>query len=289
LALQVVSLRLVDGQATMDGLWAAVQRPLLRVGFLALLVCLLGLAGYLLTLFIWSEVQLRRRALHDYRAARGTQHLLQLLAAVSVLRDTLRDRQDRIDDLEQQLARLRTRRALELHQALTEQLVHQRLIEVKGIGTALSQLVILYCFRGRLNDLHTATRVEGIGPALQTAISAWVVERQAEFPGLLVRGFAGKQRIEAKYAELEASLARQLKGERVTLKRSGQLYDTARAEIARLQRVRLAHVRKALRRRSTLRRSDRGSPVPAWYLKGVYPPWEPMPDWFRTLLDNYGR
>jgi hypothetical protein len=266
----------------MDGLWASAQRPLLWVGLFVLLVCLLCLAGYLLTLLIWSEVKVRRRAQHDYRTARGTQHLLQLQAAVSVLRDTLRNSQNRIRGLEQQLARLRTRRSLELHRALSEQLVHQRLTEVKGIGATLSQRVIRHCFRGRLNDLHTATRVEGIGPALQTAISAWGDQRQAEFPDLLARGFAGKQRIEAKYAEPEASLGRQLKGERATLKRSSQLYHTARTAIGRLQRVRPAHFRKALRRR------DRESPVPAWYLQGVYAPWEPMPDWFRRLLEHDG-
>jgi hypothetical protein len=259
------------------------------MGLFVLLLCLLCPAGYLLTLTIWSEVQVRRRARHDYRAARGTQHLLQLRAAVSALRDALRSRQGRIEDLEQQLARLQTQRSQELHRALSEQLVHQRLTEVRGIGTTLSQRIIRHCFRGSLRDLQMAYRVEGIGPALQSALSAWVAERQAEFPTLLARDFAGKGGIEAKYAEPEASLGQQLQEERAAHKRESLLYDRAQAAIARLQRVRLAHFRRALRRRQAWRRSDRESPVPASYLKGIYRPWEPMPDWFRGLLDSYGR
>ena len=266
----------------MDGLWASVSRPLLWVGLLVLLACLLCLAGYLLTLTIWSAYQVRRRAQHDYRTARGTQHLRQLRAAVSVLRDALHSSQNRIGDLERQLARLQAQRSQELNRALSERLATQRLTEVRGIGATLSRRVIQHCFRGSLGDLHSAYRVEGIGSALQSAISAWVRERQAEFPALLARGFPGKQEIEAKYAQPQVSLGQQLNSERATLERANQLHEIARQEIARFQQVGPAHFRRALRR------NDRETPVPAWYLEGVYRPWEPMPDWFRRLLEDYG-
>jgi hypothetical protein len=232
--------------------------------------------------FVRSGFLLRRRARYDYRTARGTQHLRQLSAAIPALKKSMHARETRIDALERQLEQLRFAQTQALVRALSEQLVSQRLTEVRGIGATLSQRVIQHSFRGSLRDLHTAYRVEGIGPALQSAISAWVQDRQAELPKLLAGDFTGKQHIEARYADSRASLQRQLDSEGIALERETQLYDTAQTTIEQFRQVRPAHFRRALRRK------DRKSPVPAWYLEGVYRAWEPMPGWFAELLNNYG-
>ena len=193
-------------------------------------------------------------------------------------REGLRATKARVSELEGQLARLRRDRSAELSQALSTALVRERLTEVPGIGSTLSDRIIRTCFHGRLRDLHSAHRVQGIGSALQGAISAWVVDVESEFPRLLAKDFSGKQRIVSAYADRDAHLRGPLASQRALLKDEDHLYQEARAAIQRLRAVKPAHFRRALRR------YDGASTVPAWYFQGVYPPWEPVPEWFERLL-----
>jgi hypothetical protein len=243
---------------------------------------LLCLGSYLILLDIKYDSRIRRRAQHDYRTARGTQHLRQLRTSLSTLRDSLRARQAKIQNLEKQLELLGRKRSAELHTTLSEHLLNERLTEVPGIGPMLNRRIIQYCFRGNLRDLRSASRIRGVGPSRQRAIMAWVHAREREFPRLLARDFPGKQHILSKYAEQERSLQETLKSERTTLGDEKRLHETALAVALRFRKAKPAHFRRALRRNSPK------SPVPAWYFVGVYPPWEPMPEWFETLLSKYG-
>jgi len=110
----------------------------------------------------------------------------------------------------------------------------------------------------------------------------WVYAREKEFPHLLAKHFPGKQHVLSKYAEQEASLQKVLESECTALDDEKLLYEKAYAAASRLRTVKLSHFRKALQR------NRKKSPVSAWYFIGVYPPWAPMPEWFKTLLSEYG-
>ncbi len=252
-------------------------------------LCLTGLslvlfciATYLLLLEITYKSRVHRRAQHDYRTARGTQHLRQLRASLSTLRDSLRARQAKIQDIEKQLEVLRRKRSAELNATLSKYLVNERLTEVPGIGPKLSRRIVQSCFRGNLRDLRFADRVVGVGPARKRDIMAWVYAKEREFPHLLAQGFPGKRRLVDAYAGQERSLQEMAELERTALDDEKTLYEKAHAAALRLQKVKPVHFRKALQRNSPK------SPAPAWYLEGVHPPWEPMPEWFETLLKKYG-
>ena len=262
--------------------WASTLGTLALVGLVGLLLTVLSAGTYLLVLEIRYTSRIRKRARHDYRTARGTQHLRQLQNVFPTLRDSRRTRSARVKKLESQLGRITGQCSAELRRALSAFLVRYRLIEVQGVGSTLSNRIIRSCFRGSLRDLHSAYRVRGIGPSLQRAISAWVNAREAEFPKLMAIGFPGKQQILDRYADQERSLQKQLASESTTLSEEDLLYKETSAAIERLRKVKPAHFTRALRR------NERSSQVPAWYFQGLYAAWDPMPEWFETLLSSYG-
>ncbi len=250
--------------------------------FMLLLLVLLSLGAYHLLIGIRRESRIHRRAQQDYRAARGTQHFRQLCVSLPVLSTSLKTRQARIKNLEEQLDFLKRERSAELDEALSRYLVNERLAKVPGIGPALSHDIIHYCFRGSLRDLRFASRVRRVGPSRQSAIMAWVYAMESEFPLLLAGDFPGKQYVLDKYAEQERSLQMLLKSEQTAFESENRLFEEAYAVASRFRGIKTSHFHRALKRNTPK------SPVPEWYFVGVYPPWEPMPEWFETLLRRYG-
>ena len=248
----------------------------------AVLLLVLSAATAHLLLEMLYRSRIRQRARHDYQAARGTQHLHLLRASLSVLQKSMQDRREKIKNIEQQLKSLRYTRSDELRAALSRYLVENHLTDVQGIGPQLSRRIIASCFRNDLRDLHLAHGVQGIGPTLHEAIMAWVRTMEAKLPQRLKEDFPDKQRILDAYAEKERSLQKAVAREREALIEERSLHDKAHAAALQLKKVKPGHFYRALLRVSSKTR------VPAWYFLGVFPPWEPMPEWFRALLGEYG-
>jgi hypothetical protein len=249
------------------------------MAFILVTLCALGA---LLLPKAFNELRLRKRARHDYRIARGTQHLRQLQSSLSHLRSEIYTLQKEIGNTQQRLADLERKRSKELRTSLCQYLVHTRLTEVKGIGPQLSARIAHRCFRSDLRDLRYAQQVAGVGPTRQRAINRWVQEREREMPRLLAAAFPGKSNIEKKYEDREQALKKKLVAARSDLEERQALYQTGRAAADQLQSVRMPHFRKALK-------ANTSDPiVPNWYFEGIYPAWEPAPEWFKTLLGTYG-
>jgi hypothetical protein len=259
--------------------------PWLVAGLVILGLCLWVLFStlcYLLLLDIRSRRDLGRRARHDYRAARGTQHLRLIQEALPALERDLQAHRKHLSDLQAQIERLQTDYAKALCRALSQTLIETRLTEVDGIGPTLRDRILRDCFRDSIADLHRADRVRGIGSTLQQALSAWVNGYLDEFPRLISEGFPGKGRIAGEYNWRVASLSGQRAAETETAEHLEGLQRQARATIEKLGTVKLRHFLHALRQ------DKKGEVVPSWYLAGVYPAWKPMPGWFETLLQEYG-
>ena len=258
--------------------------PVLRIaaGTMGLLVLLLTAAVHLVPA-IRYEVQVRRRADHDYRAARGTQHLRQLRTSLEALETSIVARRSRIASSRQQLDAARAKRSRELRSTLSRHLAEEQLTDVPGIGSELSARIIAICFRGNLRDLRRADSVPGVGPTRQQAIVRWVSLMERRLPNLLAGDFPGKQQIVTKYSKQELALTERMRQEEKALDRERSLQDKAATAATQLEVVGPSHFREALRKRGP------SSPVPPQYLTGVYSPWEPMPDWFEDLLKEHVR
>jgi len=229
-----------------------------------------------------SELRLRRRARHDYRVARGTQHLKQLEGPLAKLEHEIQVIRRQIQGIEQQLHDLGGKRQDELRAAACQYLVNHRLTDVDGIGPQLQQRIVRSCFRGSLRDLHHAERVRGVGPRRRAAIMRWVQARERELPALMERAFPGRDGVEKAYRTKVGPLRKRLAEREADLKEKEDLHKSTKKAVETLESVNVACFRRALSRRS----SD--EPVPSWYLEGVYPAWGSAPDWFTTVLTEYG-
>lgn len=248
--------------------------------FLILVVALI-LVVLLVPSMIYTS-RLRKKSKHHYRIARGTLHKRQLHSSLSNLQREIRSLRIKIGRIERQLTTLEGNRYSELRSALCRYLVNNRLKEVKGIGPELSRRIVHSCFRGRLGDLGRARHITGVGPTRQRAINRWITRYERDLPLLLEEEFPGKARLEAKYEDQERKLKRTLDTMRSDLEQRLALFRAGQTAFKRLSAVRLSHFTRALSGKP----SD--SPVPEWYFAGVYPPWESAPEWFVTLLENYG-
>ena len=250
-----------------------------------LIAFIVVVAGALIALLIprlISHIRLRRRAEHDHRVARGTQHLKQLERPLAKLERDIGVIQSRIRATERQIEKVKATRKADLQRALCTYLVNHRLTEVDGIGPQLQGRVVRACYRGNLRDLRSADRVHGVGPTRQAAIMRWVRSYEQALPRLLEQSFPGRQKIMAKAEDKLSSLHEQLEKSRRALVRKQALHAPASRTVDKLRSVGPSRFRKALAKRGT------DGPVPAWYLEGVYPAWESPPDWFVSLLSEYG-
>lgn len=252
------------------------------VAFVILVVVIAALLLAILVPQLISEWRLRRRARHDYHVARGTQHLKQLEGPLAKLEHEIQIGQKQVQGIEQQLHDLQDKRRDELRAALCRHLVSHRLTEVNGIGPRLQQKIVRSCFRSSLRDLRYAERVRGVGPRRRAAIMRWVQARERELPTLMERGFPGKDGVEKTYRTKMGPLRERLAEVEADLKDKESLHQSAEEVVEKLRSVDVACFREALGRRSS------GDLVPGWYLEGVYPAWESAPDWFRTMLGEYG-
>lgn len=229
-----------------------------------------------------SELRLRRRARHDYRVARGTQHLKQLEGPLAKLEHEIQVRQKQIRSIKHQLRDLEGKREDELRMAACRHLVRHRLTEVDGIGPRLQQRIVQSCFRGSLRDLRHAERVQGVGPRRGAAIMRWIQARGRELPNVIERGFPGKDGVVKAHRAKVVPLRKRLAQAEADLEEKENLHQSAKESVEKLKSVKISCFRQALGRRSP------DEPVPSWYLEGVYPAWESAPHWFTAMLREYG-
>jgi hypothetical protein len=110
----------------------------------------------------------------------------------------------------------------------------------------------------------------------------WVRSYEQALPRLIEEGFPGKQKVLARHREKLTALQQRLDEGGQELEKRQALHAPASRMAEKLRSVDPSYFRKALAKGAD------GAPVPAWYLEGVYAPWESPPDWFITLLSEYG-
>jgi hypothetical protein len=221
---------------------------------------------------------LRRQAKQDYQRARGTAHQQMLDDARTRVRSQLKRKLRRHQQAEQTYNRQVQARDQALTRTLVRNLVEAELGSVPGIGPVLKSKIIDRVFRGRLNDLHGAYRLEGIGSRRQREISRWVCRVEGQLPQRIQEDFTGKAQIMAAYREDLAKRRCQLDAMQQRIAELQALDAQIDAVLEDLAAVTWEDFHKAL--------SDPSCPSAAVqrYIVGVFAAWEPMPEWFQHAV-----
>ena len=225
------------------------------------------------------RIHLHRRAAHDYDNARGTQHLKLLRHALDANLQKHRVYQVELDAVSKDKSKVEAKTMEEWRHALIEHLLKTRLQEIRGIGPALSGILYAYAHgQGNLTSLRLASKnIQGIGPSRQADIDAWVARYEAAIPTLVASDFPGKQEIQARYNGRLSALSAEI--DRLETKKK-----TVVAEIEQI-RVAIAPLSK-VNRHSVLQALQGTYTMPdevEHYLRGAFPEWESVPDWFADL------
>jgi biopolymer transport protein ExbB/TolQ len=247
-----------------------------------LLCVLVLLVNVLVFPSILARSRLVSRTRRDYEQARGTQHLRQIRDSLEILNKKLKSLEQEKQKLNSSLRRVEPERRDRLSRALCRRIVETQLTEVDGIGPTLRDRIISYCFDGTLDSLLDAYLVHGVGQQKQWAIQRWVAQRKRELPARMSQDFPGKKRINAEYNRLRQNLEKKLREAEEKLEAMRQLQTAATAEEERLSRVTAAHFLQAHQQ------DTEASEAVDQYLQGTFAEWASMPDWFRTLISEYG-
>lgn len=232
--------------------------------------------------FVEFRLKLWWKARNNYKTARGTIHLELLKGCLGNLQRKIREAKTNLENLKKHQDELFNDRKEELETAATTYLVNLELGSIPGIGPVLKDRVIRVCFDGTLNSLRQAWRVHGIGEQKAHAIARWVDQAQRKLLVILKGPFLGKDEINNNYDRLEKEANQRTKEVENLLNGMLELEKNGQMSVASLKKV---HV-------STFLKSYKGdleaSEAVANHLLGCFPEWGKSPDWFKTVMENYG-
>jgi predicted transcriptional regulator len=241
---------------------------------------------FLFIIFVYPSIlrqyKLFSRARRDYQLARGSMHLRQIRNSLKILNKNITNLEKEKQKLEKDLHKLNQRISEKLLNALSHHLVVTRLSEIEGIGPILRERIILNCFDGTLGSLRRAYGIERIGHKKLQAISRWVDDVERNIPHLLKNDFPNKRTIIEECERDEREINEQLKKIEERIAPMNEIKKKALEEKDRLSIVGISHFRKSYQS------NYEASELVNQYLNGVFPEWEPMPIWFKTLISEYG-
>lgn len=153
--------------------------------------------------------------------------------------------------------------------------------EVEGIGQKLGGAIINLCFDGTLKSLkHAYRNVKGIRQQKQWAISNWVNTTEKQLPDLLRQDFSNKETIIKEYELKINNIKNEYNKAKDRLNNFLEIRKIASPEENRLSKVRVSHFIKAYKNKKE------ASLLVNEHIKGVFPEWSPIPDWFKILISE---
>lgn len=226
----------------------------------------------------WRRVTKKAHA--DYASCRGTLHARQLRVGITkhelALRSLIVER-NRMDDAMDSLARCELN---ELRQALASSLVNGPLSEVRGVGPKLRDRIAEGCFNGTLESLNEVQLIPGVGLDMARDISAWVQQMRNRVPELLRGDFEGKAAIQEAYNQQRDDLVASRSQLENTIQSRRDMLSQAKRKLIVLELATPAVYRQALQ--GDAEAAERV----ATHTIGVFPEWEPAPEWFAELTSE---
>jgi len=252
---------------------------------LMLIVSVLIISPILFVLFLRLEFYLKLwlKARDDYNNARGTIHLKILKRCLRNLQLKIKETEKELEILKQYKEEIAIERLRELKKAATIYLINSEFTSIPGVGPILRDRVMKECFNGTLESLYRASMVHGIGEERARAICAWVNNAERRLPQILKGNFPRKKKINRKYDALDEEASRRIIEMESLLKQMLKLERKALHEIASLEKVKISTFFKSYKG------DEEASRAVTNYLLGCFPKWRRTPDWFRVLVENYGK
>jgi len=241
---------------------------------------------FFIALYIFDPKQRRQRLLRekahiDYLNARGTSHLKMLLQAQAHLNLKIQSTSKELNENQVALTKLLKEQLDEQSQLLETQIVRQHIHEIPGIGSKLAAQIVSRSFRSHLSDLRFArSTIHGIGDTRQVQINNWISSWESRIPDLLKQDFPGKQQVIGKYAERIRSTTSNVKK---LEKQKGNLQTNLDKCVGLIKQLKEVTARDF---EGALSGKIQTNPTIQFYLTGVFPDWEPMPDWFKEIVSE---
>lgn len=221
-----------------------------------------------------------RQARLDYEHARGYVHHQILEQARKRLEMQLNQTQENIKRCNQTVRTLEEQRQQELIQQLEYHLIHNRLDEVAGIGSALKHRILTTLHARRLHDLQRAHLVSGVGQNRQYDINQWIRQYTQRLPQMVNEPFPGRDTIIKKYQSQIAEAQRTLDAQRTQQTVLAQKLALIEPHYAWLHAIDAKTFEKAALG------IDAGMSELARYTVGLFAEWEPIPDWFKEIANE---
>lgn len=244
---------------------------------------LLVTGGFLLAPIISDYLAISTKAYKDYQLCRGTQHLKQIRSSLKVLEQKIKNLANQKNEIENEIKECIKQKEINLNKALAIYLVETQLDSVEGVGQKLKQAIIRGCFDGTVESLHYARgRVYGVGDLKQSALSGWVKKIGVDLPKLLENEFPGKAKIMQEYEDQDKKLKKPLEMITKELVSLVELKGISVINEEWLSKTRPYHFVKAYKN------DKAASEQVSEYIKGAFPEWVAVPNWFKTLISKYG-
>ncbi|MFC2054340.1 hypothetical protein ACFLV7_08600 [Chloroflexota bacterium] len=224
---------------------------------------------------------IKRQARLDYECARGTVHLDILKKAYRSLKVKAQNCRSEIKRTKLELDRLEKLQAQTLRSKLERHIAYSSLTEIHGIGSGLSEKILSAVYRNSLDDLRKARySVYGVGDIRQWAINSWIAKYKEQLPTLLGKDFPGKTEVLNQYQPLIRNQKKKLNVLSAKKETLEKILARAQEEIRDLKTISVKDFRHALKKtKLTNEQLDN-------YIRGVFAEWEPIPEWFKELLEE---
>lgn len=224
----------------------------------------------------WAAM--RKQAKAEYVSARGFHHLKLLKSAVKQRSIQIAQLQNEKANWEKKLKSTQVEFQNDLSQALVKYIAKNKLSEVPGIGSVLSDRIYYQVYQGKLSDFRNASNVNGVGQEKQWAIDRWVTKYENALPSLIQKDFPGKRKIEEEYHARIQGIDGQISSNKIVLNNLLVLRDKANKELAWLEKVKPSDFVPGEQTKSSA--IERISQFSA----GVFPEWEDLPVWFSEFI-----
>lgn len=221
---------------------------------------------------------LQKIARHDFEDARGTAHAKLLKESRETKLQELRYVEKQISKYQKERQKIYDQDQKELLRALERHLVFDRLNEVPGIGQKYHHELATQVFRTSITDLRRANQIPGIGENKQYEIDKWISYYQSQIPEMIKKDFPGKAEIVKNSIQIINEIDNfliKMNSVKKELEEKIKSIDTVLTDLCHVSVNDFINLRLA---------PEQKNPKVDQYLIGLFPEWEPMPDWFKNLM-----
>lgn len=227
-----------------------------------------------------QRAALRKQAQFDYEQARGSSHQRILLDARKRIEQEKQKQEGQVKDLQRQLDTANSSHQAELRRALEQHIINTRFVEVDGIGNSLKTRIFDAIHPKSFADLRYAATVPGVGESRMAAIEVWLSQCNQQMPTLLAQSFPGSDAINQRFSSQKNLLQKNREQTQASLTILGQKIAEIDRHLSWLNTVSVQTYAEAAEGKA-----DAQAQV-ARHTMGVFAEWEPIPTWFKKILDG---